>query len=85
MNLSAKSLAMSFASATAVLWAACSLLVALLPGPMMAMTAHMFHSDMAGFSWTLTWTGFFMGLVAWTLWAAVAGWLIAWTYNRFTS
>ena len=85
MNLNAKSLAMSFASVAAVLWVACSVLVALLPGPMMSMTAHMFHSDMSGLSWTLTWTGFFIGLVAWTLWAAVAGWLIAWTYNRFTS
>ncbi len=85
MNLNAKSLAMSFASVTAVLWVACSLLVALLPGLMMSMTAHMLHSDMTGFSWTLTWTGFFMGLVAWTLWAAVAGWLIAWAYNRLTS
>ena len=85
MNLNAKSLAMSFVSVSAFIWIACSLLVALLPGPMMSMTAHMFHSDLAGFSWTLTWTGFVVGLVAWTLWAAVAGWLTAWTYNRFHS
>lgn len=85
MNLDAKSLAMSFGSVTAVLWATCSVLVALMPGPMMSITAHMFHSDMGGFSWTLTWTGFFIGLVSWTVWAAVAGWLIGWAYNRFAS
>lgn len=85
MNLDAKSLAMSFGSVTVVIWSACSLLVALMPGPMISMSAHMFHSDMAGFSWTLTWAGFFIGLVAWTVWAAVAGWLIGWTYNRFAT
>ena len=85
MNLDAKSLAMSFGCVTAALWVACSLLVALMPGPMMSMTAHMFHSDMADSSWALTWPGFFLGLVAWAVWAAVAGWLVAWTYNRFVT
>ncbi len=85
MNLDAKKLAMSFGSVAAVLWAVCSLLVALMPGPMMSLTAHMFHGNMEGFSWTLTWAGFFVGLVSWTVWAAVAGWLIGWSYNRFTS
>ena len=83
MNLDAKSLAMSFGIVTAALWTICSVLVALMPGPTMTVMAHMLHGDAAEFSWTMTWTGFFIGLVSWTLSAAAAGWLIGWFYNRF--
>lgn len=85
MSLDAKILAMSFGSTTVVLWMVCSVLVVLMPGPTMSMAAHMLHGDMAEFSWTLTWTGFFIGLVSWTVCAAAAGWLIGWFYNRFTT
>ena len=82
MNLDANRLAISFGLTTAVLWVICSALVALVPGAMMGMTGHMFHATMAGISWTLTWAGFLIGLVAWVVSAVVAGWLIGWFYNR---
>lgn len=82
MNLDENRLAVAFGTVTALLWVICSASVALMPGAMMAMTGHMFHASMEGISWTLTWPGFLLGLVAWVVWAAVAGWLIGWCYNR---
>ena len=82
MSLDANRLAMSFGITSAILWIICSALVALTPGAMIGMTGHMFHASMEGISWTLTWAGFLIGLVAWVVWAAVTGWLIGWFYNR---
>ena len=67
MSLDANRLAISFGITTAVLWIICSALVAIMPGAMMAMTGHMFHATMEGISWTLTWAGFLIGLVAWVV------------------
>ena len=85
MNLDSKSLAMSFGIVTAALWTICSVLVALMPELTTTIMAHMLHGDAAEISWTMTWTGIFIGLVSWTLSAAAAGWLIGWFYNRFAS
>lgn len=81
MKLDAGRLAMALGGTTALLWTICSALVALLSGPMITMTGHMLHLDATAFAWTLTWPGFLIGLVSWTVCAAVAGWLIGWIYN----
>ena len=83
MKLDANGLAISLGSATALLWFFCSTLVAILPSPMMSITGHMLHADMQELGWSLTWTGFFVGLISWTISAAAAGWLIAKIYNLF--
>ncbi len=82
MNLDQKNLALSFGGTIAVLWIICSALVALIPGPTGTLMGHMVHGNLEGYSWTLSWAGFFMGLVSWVLSAAAAGWLIGWSYNR---
>ncbi len=82
MKLDQKKLALSFGGTTAVLWIVCSALVAMIPGPTGKLMGHMLHGNLGGFSWTLTWAGFFIGLVSWVLWAAAAGWLVGWSYNR---
>ena len=82
MNLDEKRLALAFGLVTALLWIVCGAMVALMPGAMMALTGHMFHTSMEGISWSLTWGGFLIGLVAWVVHAAVVGWLIGWCYNR---
>lgn len=81
MNIDTTRLALTLGGTTAVLWTLCSALVAIQPALMMSITAHMIHADMDGFGWTLTWTGFFVGLISWTLCAAATGWLIGWIYN----
>jgi hypothetical protein len=81
MKLDASRLAIAFGGTTAILWVVCSALVALFSGAMTTMSGHMLHWDATGFAWHLTFPGFLMGLVSWTLCAAVAGWLIGWIYN----
>jgi hypothetical protein len=81
MKLDANKLALSFGGATAILWTLCSLFVALVPGAMMSMTGHMLHTDVSGFAWIMTGTGFLVGLICWTAWAMAAGWLIGWLYS----
>jgi hypothetical protein len=76
----------AFAAATAIsiaiIWTLCSVFVAILPSAMMSMTGHMMHATLEAFSWRLTLAGYLVGLVAWSAWAAVTAWLIAWFYNR---
>ena len=82
MKLNPITLGISSAFTTAILWIICSLLVVVLPGFMTHMTAGMMHGDTASTIFTMTWPGFIYGLVAWVVWAGVAGWLIAIIYNR---
>jgi hypothetical protein len=82
MQLNTFRVAISLACATAVLWTVCSAMVATMPAAMMWITGHMLHAHMQDLAWTMTWTGYFVGLVSWTLSAASTGWLIAWFYNR---
>lgn len=81
MKLDANRLALAFAAATALLWVVCSALVAMAPDTMLTMSEHMVHGKVDNFVWTLTWTGFLLGLVCWVLWAGAAGWLIGRLYN----
>ena len=81
MKLDAGRLAIAMGGTTAILWIVCSALVALFSGTMTTMTGHMLHIDASVFPWHLTFPGFLMGLVSWTVCAAVAGWLVGWIYN----
>jgi len=82
MRLNPTAVAIAIALAFAIVWTLCSILVALLPGVMTNMTEHMMHAHLQDFSWMLTLPGYFIGLIAWSLWAAVTGWLMAAIYNR---
>ena len=84
MKLDPKRLGVAVAGMIVILWIACSAMVALAPGPMVLVTGHMVSADLADFSWSLTWTGFAIGLLAWVVSAAVAAGLVAWTYNRLS-
>lgn len=66
----------------AILWVICSILVAVSPQMMMRMSGQMFHMDLSQMSWSMQWSGFFIGLVSWTVVAGFAGWLIGLLYNR---
>ncbi len=81
MKLNSFALALSSALTFAVLWVACSLIVVALPGMMMDMSGHMIHANFSMMNWTMTFTGFFIGLIAWSLLAGLTGWLVAVFYN----
>lgn len=67
---------------TGILWIVCSILVVILPGFMESMTAGMMHSSVTSMDFTLTWEGFLWGLIAWAIWAGIAGWLLVLLYNQ---
>ena len=63
-------------------WIICSLFVVLAPGQMMQMSGHMVHSNFESIGWSLHWTGFFVGLVTWSVFSGLFVWAITATYNR---
>lgn len=81
LRLNPLAFALAGAVAAAILWTLCSLMVLALPALALDMTGHMLHAQLGSFGWTLTWTGFLVGLVAWSVWTAIAGWLLAFAYN----
>ena len=84
MRLDASKLFLSTLIVFAVIWTACAAFVSFLPVGMMRMSGHMVHMDLQGFSWSMTATGFFVGLIAWSVLAAGIVWLVASLYNRLS-
>jgi hypothetical protein len=82
MKLDAVKLGVATAIVFAVIWVICSILVVLSPGPMMQKSGHMLHADLGNQGWSMHWTGFFVGLVLWTLLPALLVWTIAAVYDR---
>ena len=80
--INSNKLIMASTLSAGLLWVICSVLVALLPQYMLQMTAHMIHVDLVGISWTLTWSGFFVGLLGWVILAGITAALLAVIYNR---
>lgn len=85
MKLDAIKLGLATAIVFGVAWIICSLFVIMAPAGMMQMSGHMVHSDFAGMGWSLHWTGFFVGLVMWSLFSGLFVSAIAATYNRLLS
>ena len=83
MKLQTTKLAIATAIAFSILWVICSAFVALTPDLSMSLTGAMLHANLSAMAWTLTWFGFFVGLVAWALLGGISAWLIALFYNRW--
>ena len=81
MKLNPINLCLASAVTMAFLWIVCSLLVLALPNLMMNMTGQMVHADLSNMNWTLTFAGFLVGLISWSLIAGIFGWLLAFIYN----
>ena len=81
MLINTKILIVAFAAAAGILWMVCSLLVALSPGPMTAMTGHMIHMDLTHNSLNMSQTGFVVGLIGWTILASGFAWILGIIYN----
>jgi uncharacterized protein HemY len=76
-----KHMVITWSIATALLWVICSLLVALSPGGMTAMTGHMIHMDLGHSYLAMSLTGFIIGLIGWIILAAGFAWLLGTIYN----
>ncbi|WP_417345526.1 DUF5676 family membrane protein [Ferrimonas sp.] len=82
MTLNATKFGLASATAFAIFWIICSLLVWLLPSMMMDMTGHMTHGDWSQMGWRLSIGGVFIGLIGWSVVAGICGWLLATIYNK---
>ena len=82
MRIDASKLGLATAIVFAIVWIVCSLFVVIVPGAMMSISGHMLHGDLGGLNWTMHWTGFFVGLAAWTILLGVIVWAMAAVYNR---
>ena len=69
--------AIASALAVGVTWLICSAMVFIMPGPMMSLSSNMVHLNLAAFSWELSLSGVFMGLLGWIAMAAFIGGLIS--------
>ena len=85
MKINALNMALASAITAAGVWLICSLLVWLLPGPMMSMTANMVHMNMGKSGFVLSPLGVIGGLIGWSLFAGIFAWLLATMYNRLTN
>ena len=70
---------------TATFWIVCSAFVALSPNMMWSMTEDMTHMNFEGLgndmTWTLSTSGFVIGLIVWSLSVGVFFYLLAIIYN----
>ncbi len=82
MQLDVRAVTLAAAIAAAIVWAICSALVAVAPGFSMAIMAPMVHMPPSSVGWSLTWGGFLIGLIGWSVTIAFFAWLGAGLYNR---
>lgn len=88
MKYEAKTLdarAFGFAAATiaGVLTTLCALALAVAPRATTAVASTLIHLDLSEMSRSLTWAGYFSGLIGWTIGAGLIFWAAGALYNRF--
>lgn len=81
MTSQVNKMAVATAAAFSILWLICSLFVAVIPKASMALTGTMVHADLSNMSWSLTLSGFFIGLIGWAVLGALTGWLITFIFS----
>lgn len=81
MRLDANKLGIAAAFASALLYTVCYALVAIAPELTMSITSHIFHMNLAQLGWSLSWTGFAMGLICTMGLAYLTLWIFGVTYN----
>ena len=69
-------------SIAAALTTLCAIGLAVVPQFTTAVASTLIHLDLSGMARTLTWIGYFRGLIAWSLGAGVIFWAAAALYNR---
>lgn len=85
MRLNTAALALAAAVTTAIVYALCSLLVAVAPGSAAAAFGYVFHLGVSGLVRPLTWGSFATGLVGVSLTVAAVVALLGALYNRFAA
>ena len=84
MELDIRAFAIAAAIIAAALDTICAFFVAVAPSVPTTFFGYLIHSDLSVIPRSLTWGAFFIGLVEWTLGAAIVAGAAAWLYNRLT-
>ncbi|MBK7583264.1 MAG: hypothetical protein IPI67_24105 [Myxococcales bacterium] len=84
MKLDVKALTLATALVTASLYALCAIVVALFPGPSLAMFAAIMHANLGTLSWAMDIGTVGTGLVCTTALASLIVYAVGWTYNRLS-
>jgi hypothetical protein len=82
MRLDWKAFGLAAGIAAMVLFVICWIAVALVPGFTVAVGSFLFHTDLSGFTRSLSWANFIGGLIGWGVGTALVFSLIAELYNR---
>jgi 2TM family of unknown function (DUF5676) len=82
MKIEAARFGLAVGIGSAILWTICSLLVAVMPEPSLALTRSLFHVASGGPVWGVTWAGYLVGLGVWSVGSALFAWLCAFLYDR---
>lgn len=81
MKINPLNFALASAITAAVVWIICSLLIWMMPGPMINMTTNLFHVEMGKSGFVISPLGVLWGLIGWSLFAGIFAWILATIYN----
>ena len=86
MKLNIKAVVIAEAFIGAVLFILCRIAFVVAPNATLADLKYLTHIDWSPLtlSVTMTWAGFILGLIVFTIFIAIIGAAWAWIYNRFT-
>jgi hypothetical protein len=85
MRLKPKALFLASGIVAAVSYVICALAVAVAPDPTARFFSYVFHIDLTGLSRSISWGGFFGGVLSFSIVSAALVGLTAWTYNRLAT
>ena len=85
MKLNIKAVVIAGAVIGAVLFILCRIAFVVAPNATLAALKYLTHIDWSSLTLpvTMTWAGFILGLIVFTIFIAVVGAAWAWVYNRF--
>lgn len=82
-TLDARAFGLAAATIAALLTTICAAALVVAPEATTAVASTLIHLDLSGMSRTLTWSGYFSGLIGWTTGAGLVFWAAGALYNRF--
>ena len=83
MRLDSRAFGFAAGTVAGVLFSLCALAVAVAPDAATALASSLIHLDLTGFARTITWVGYFTGLVCWTLGVGLVFAAVGGLYNRY--
>jgi hypothetical protein len=84
-TLNARAFGFAAGTIAAALTTICALALVIAPQATTSLASTLIHLDLSQMSRSLTWSGYFTGLIAWTIGAGLVFWAAAALYNRFSA